>query len=760
MVRSSFKERAGALALVLVQLGIPVFPAFADDAAPVQGVMSGMNTSPSAQFDAARQAAMGSLFSTCQGSTLANAAGAVASCFAAPPGDLKDLTAKLECSTFSAGGGFSPEMLATRRKAFSNMEAGIACQKSKLDSARGQLQCLSEQAAALSATIGAVASEYQQNLARFQGEISQINSQTVDRKEQQKEVIARLGGDGETGDDGLLGAKKETEALIAQMPKEILAFRNANKQLDSQRKSFEEQVKFRTVSLARECFENKAGDYRCKPNGPPVKYKEHLLCIYEQQQYVRAGGVVEDNKLTQAQAAGKRAALEALLNELFSEAPTSKDVPASAEAAQQALTQNTNVMTYEDIASRYGSKLAGFGVKDKVLGRISGCFDQSKSTVSRERTMESTQLGRVREQLLAAERTNQATAKETFQRYNQAYSRGMYALTGENYPLVLTACESAKPGTQEACMEDIQRNMQGMLMGNSAASEMLMSIKSSQPKNFISFKCQGINGCISKLRNINTNLKKEVVNLKSFKRDYVTKANQSMDQAAQRMAQALAPQNQMLEKQIRDINSALSGFGVKGVVTPKGVEAEQLEKDGEFGGDSDSDMGGLYKMPKSLTNFIGGKMSPPMLDVSKDSFKDALGGIVEASNKLDDKKSKIADVLSTLDGLASSCPAAAMESAISKLDSEVRKMESCYGNKAWCDKNSSALDSLLASMTNIGAEGLESVQASLDSGINACKGAKVEGTSFCDVSRAQSKLDEVRRIQKRNERSSKSSGAL
>lgn len=82
------KSRAGCVlpvALIGLQLVLPASSAIAEGGA-AQGVSTGMNANPTAQFDAARQAAMGTLFSSCQGSMLANAAGAVAACFAAPLG--------------------------------------------------------------------------------------------------------------------------------------------------------------------------------------------------------------------------------------------------------------------------------------------------------------------------------------------------------------------------------------------------------------------------------------------------------------------------------------------------------------------------------------------------------------------------------------------------------------------------------------------------------------------------------------------------
>jgi hypothetical protein len=374
--------------------------------------------------------------------------------------------------------------------------------------------------------------------------------------------------------------------------------------------------------------------------------------------------------------------------------------------------------------------------------------------------MKSTQVGGAQEALKAQERQNQSVAQETFQRYNQTYTKAMAALTGENYPLVLTVCENAKAGTQEACMDDIRRNMQGLLMGNDTASQMVMSIKASQPKNLISFKCQGLNGCIRTLQNIHTNLKKEVVSLKAFKRDYVTKANQSIEQFTQRMAQTLSPQNQMLEQQIRNLNSTLAGLGVKGTISPKGVEAEQFEKDGEPSGENDTDNGGLFKMPKSLSNLIGGKMSPPMLDVSKDSFKDALSGVADAVSKLDDQKTKIADALTKVDALASSCSQQELEKAIGSLEKEVERFNSCMGSENWCDTNGSSLDQLVNSLQAASISGLEGVQGTLESGQINCQGEKSSSANCVGVSGAISKFNDVKRINSRIQKASGAASAL
>jgi len=509
-----------------------------------------------------------------------------------------------------------------------------------------------------------------------------------------------------------------------------------------------------------------------------------VLCRYEQNQHITDKGVVEDSALNKARSGGNRAALEQLLNKLFSEAPKNKDIPMSQEQLQAMATQSVGVLSFADLSKSYASRLAqfngkGLDISSFILKNAEACFNKAEATVKRERQLKSSQLGTAQEAILAKERENQANSMSKFQEYNQVYTKAVGAITSQNLPLVLTACENAKPAQQEGCFDQIEKSVRGLLMGNAPGTTVQMEIKGTNPQNNIRFTCAGLNGCLKDLQTRNKAIKTEIAKVKDFKRSYVTKVNDGIETFAQRMAQVMSTQNQALDQQMRTLNGTLASLGVKGVIDLKPIEQEELEKDGEVGGDNDSDMGGLYKMPKNLLKTVGGRMSPPMLNVAENSFKDALEGIAERKEKLEDRKTQAQEGLDKVAALMSECPAREKEKAVDKINNLMGQIHSCTRDEDFCGGNGQAeLERLLQSVKQMELSGDDpDISGSLSRGIARCKkleqvkgqgqvgSTKVtlvgESSSDCMavVTSLEARANDVSRINKRVQRASKSSSA-
>lgn len=751
---STLGLRGFGLALVFCSMALAADPA--PSAAPPSGGAGtgsgavGAAAAVSDAFGRIQTPSLTSAYASCKGAAWIGAAGTTVACINSPPGDIKDASKNLSCEALSSSGSFSFDLATRRQKEFEDMIKGVDCEKSKLDAARGQLQCLSDQAGALAAQIGAMSKDFKDNLTRAKGDISQINSQIVDRKEQQKDLISKIGGDGETGDDGLLGAKKSTEELLSKIQGDLLVIKNNNRALDNKRAEFLEQVQSRTVVLARECFATRSdANFRCTKNGPPVKLRDYILCRYEQNQFVGEGGVVEDNKLNQVRAGGNRAALEQLLDEMFSEAPRNKDVPMSSEQLQAAATQPVGVLSYKDIEARYGPRFdrfngKGLDIRGFVFSNAKSCFDRAETTVARERKLKGSQLGVAQEMILAKERENQANTMSKFQDYNQVYTKALGSITQQNLPLVLTACERGKPAQQEGCFDQIEKSVRGLLMGNAPGSSVKMVIHGTNPANNFNVTCSGINGCLKALQNRNKSLKVEIAKVKEAKRIYVTKFNDSAERFTQRMAQSLGVQNQALDQQMRSLNATLAGLGVKGVVDLKPIDAEEFEHDGEVSGDNDTDMGGLYKMPKNLLKLVGGKMTPPMLNVAENSFKEALEGVAERKKDLDDRKAQAREAADKLASMMSECPGKEKEKIAEKLGGSLEKLAQCSRALTFCQSNGpTALEALRDSLRSLELTADDAdISGTLGRGISDCRDVNNTFNRITDeADKAKAKLE-------------------
>jgi hypothetical protein len=688
------------------------------------GLNSANVSSATNSFNAMQTSALASLYGSCQAQAYGGALGLAVSCFAAPPGDLKDISKSASCEAFSSGGSFSVQLADKRLSQLQELEKGIGCQKAKVEGVRGQLQCLSGQASALAAQIASLATEYQTNLTRMQGDIAQLNAQIRDRKEQDKEVLSRINGDSESGRGGLRQAKDSIERKLAEMPQILASVQRGNRSIETEKNILEEQVANRTIALTKDCFDAKTdASYRCEKNGPPVKLKDYVLCRFEQNQFIGNQDSVENSELNRARASGRREGLKQLLDEMFAESPNQKSVDLNTTTGQ------SSTLSFADIEKRFKKRLQGFdgkklSISSFVLGNASACFKKAANDVKRERRMSSTEIGKAQRKIKDDEDALDAQVRKQFQDYNQAYVEALQPLTGMNFPLSLTLCERGNSKVRERCLKQIEEAIRGNLMGNTPQSEIAMSIPANKPENIINFTCRGINGCLTGLQNISTKLKQEVIKAKSFKTDYVLKANQSIEQFTQRMATALGTQNQAVKSKIDELNAALAGLGVKGTIKVDPVSAESFEKDGKPGEDDDSSMGGLYKMPKNLMDLVGGKMSPPLLDVKSSSFEDALEGIAKESDELKDRQTQITEAIDKISVLRTECLAKEEEKAQDSLKSQLSQIASCSRSVNFCATGGSdRLQELLNSINEITeVRGDRDITGPLDRGISQCSG--------------------------------------
>lgn len=645
---------------------------------------------------------------------------------------------RASCREFeNAAGAFDEAKYAKKEEKLKQVEAAISCKKAKFDGLQQEVSCMMNQAQALQSQISSLQTHFQNNIQRMQSDVAIIKAAEEDRKGQLEDVTNKLGGNKNNGAQGLLALKEKTQQLVnQQMPAQILKVREGFKQVEQLRKGLEEQVATRKISLTNECFSTRSGPgFQCVPNGPPVSVREYVLCRFEQNQNLGEGGVIERNEMISRQAAARRGELQAVLDSILGDsAKTLMPDPRNPNGPPQNLNQAVTILTVQDIESQYGDKLASFNGKglnihDFVMGQMRGCFARAEKVVARERKMASSPVGVAEATFKQQERATQSEINSMIETYSQQFSENMAGLTGNHMPLNTSACKSANPNTQINCLEDIRRNMEGLLNGNVPQSTMNINLPAQDPKRLIRFSCQGLSGCVTALQNISTGLDREVKRLGQFKKDYVLKANQNVENFANSMARTLSPQSGMLQEKIKQLNAKLGALGVR-PINLKPLQGEKLEKDED----------GLPQTPKNVLALVGSQMTPPMVDMHGEEFSRGMEEIAKGTEKLGEKSARLAEAAQELAEAKATCQGAMLAKARERIMKKFEKANECAKTYDGCKvihdlAGNGKLSLLTGDLTDIlgGSDDFDADSA-LDSGVGDC------------MSDSSSKMSEYERI--------------
>ncbi|MEK6705499.1 MAG: hypothetical protein AABZ06_06900 [Bdellovibrionota bacterium] len=666
---------------------------------------------------------------------------------------------------------YSKDAIEAQQKALDDALKTLSCKKTQLDGLKSQLGCLTSQADNLASQIQALGEAYASNVNRFQQDLSKIKSVEGDREMQFQDVTEKLGGSEKTGSPGLLRIRENTKAMIAQMPLQIQGVKQMYKDIELQKKALDEQAKSRTMALTGDCF-NTPKSYRCAPNGPPVSAREYILCRYEDNLLALGNVRQKGNTIFEAKAKANAQALSNLLDRIFASAPKNLMMPGSDKEAQQQFQQQMQqpirIWNPANIESEFGNALSRYNeegfynkkrlnISGEVMRIMKSCYKTANNTVEQEKTRAGSFLGVAAANIKKLERETSVRVNEFLNQYSQQLSENMSVLVGQHMPVDVSRCQNAAPNTQTNCLDDLRRNMEGLLAGSVPQSEMNIVIPSKDPQSAIKFRCQGINGCITSLQNISRKLENEKKRLGQFKSDYVLKSNQSMQNYTRQMASILSIQSQALSNRLKSLNSNLASLGVRSAVDIKPVEGEQFEADED----------GLYKAPKSVLKLIGGQMTPPMLDVHGENFSSALGGVTERANEIDEKMSRLNESKSFLVALGPKCSKEKLEKQVNVLSSVTDRFANtnCGSiGEGWCEKFRDDFvrlandvgtilgDTDLSSESNMIKESLETGAecANAPAPAPAPAPATVQIKRFCNsVTRDVDKyLDKMRRIKK------------
>lgn len=636
------------------------------------------------------------------------------------------------CTKFTGPEGFNQNLWQQEMMRVQSAITGGMCQKAQFGALQSQLSCVQEKQSMLIKQIGTLQDAFVKNLQRMQKDIQSLDDANDDRDAQLDDLKKKLGeGGGQEARDGMLHIQqKMTAAVNDELPKEMESTQNSIKDLQIKKKDIDQYVLGQKMGLASECFNQNASNvnagrvYRCVPNGPPVSPREYVLCRYEQNHQIGQDGVIEQDALLTKQSQADREALESLLNTLFNDAPKGL-ATGNDQAAISELSRSYRIQSVSDFDRYYGSALQkyngqGLDIRNFVIGTIKKCYQTADQVVEAKRTKPSTDVG-VRITDYQKSTLNLKTTMGKFvEKYSQLYDEGIRALTGNSMPLPgVDVCKNATPETGLKCMDDLKKNIEGLLTGRVPQSRMNIFIKGINTSNYIPIQCMGLNGCVRVLTNVKNSLDLEKKRLETFRKDYILTANHQIEGFIRSMANQFSPQSAEIQNGLQSLSARLGALGVRGL-SPKALQGKGLQGGGQE----------LYQVPDDVYSLIGAQMNPPMVDLSEAGISEALQEVSEKSKKIDKDVSKAQEYAQKLNATPAECKKKTRDALMKKLEEDVGKANDCAMVKVACDSiDYSELKDLVESLeeagintTVHGSDGAEDLDlsSSLSTGMNLC----------------------------------------
>ncbi len=601
---------------------------------------------------------------------------------------------------------FNPASVKKQKDELAAALLQLQCKQSKLQAIQGEMECLSKQANALAQMIqqlqnggpGGQPPGVAGEMARMAGEAAQMKAYIDEMSALDQEVLKRLKGDEVSEAEGVTNLLKAPDDLVKKMGEERLKAEQGVEIAKQSRITLNQTFDAALASDAKACLmTRKEPTFLCAVNGSPVTLQEHMKCIIEQQALRDEKGNRKQDQLSQRQGSSKSSALDAVLNQLFSDMPEKVEIP-------EDLTKLTppagkiRIRKAEDIEKLYGSKLSAFKTQkgtaaDFVSFYAKKCFSEAAQRQAPAKARANAQF----ELQMEAMRSNM---REQIRGYSESYTRALKALTGQNFPLDTSGCERQKIelDAQLACYRDIQENVRGMIRGSSPNSKMTLRIQGA--KSAFLMDCNGISGCVAALQQKHTQIDQEKRAATVSRQNYIQTSNRNIQNYFRQIAGQLSPQSQALMAHLKSLNLALGSLGVSKSIKIDAVKAEDPEFEEETGADGRGQEKGLMKPPKNILNFVGGMMSPPLLDVSADVFEGGSAAIADGVEKLNEKLAKVTGSVQLLDDLAVRCPKEKAEKLVEGLNAAAAKFESgdCFGTSVCKEVSTDAVQNLWSSL--------------------------------------------------------------
>lgn len=612
------------------------------------------------------------------------------------------------CDKIAPGGKFNAGLVKAREELINKTLGTVDCKLKEMRKVNTQMDCIGTQVAILNNQINALQAVYLQNIQKMQTEVTTLKAIEKDRENQEKFVQSKLGDD----NGGLLKLAREADELLNGASQEITKIREGFKGpqgIEERRRALEQNIKEAKMGDTMNCFKNEVvSSYRCEVRGKPVSAKDLVLCRYKDSFYKHENGTFErpgSNKNLDAQAEQGRQALETFLEGIFAEAPDKAKLnpnfdpqnPQAAATANNAFnTMGRNILTVEQIKAHFaknGSQFKNkfFDPNRDIISRLQACERRAIASINNEVNRTGSRFDGFRSKIIQDTRVLTDGVKLLTSKYAQQITKSFAGLTDKHFALDTSGCVNGVPDTQLDCLKKLDENLRGVLQGNVAQSNVKMQITGGNPKNAFNVSCDGLMGCITKLRAVSTDLKTEQARVAAHTKDFVTKSNQAVDQFTESMRKQFAPQADAVNQRIRDLKARLSALGIPAFTT-KAKDPEELKKNADFEG--------LYDPPKSVLALIGSKLDVP--DTGSEAFTQGQTQIATKMNELNQNRSKVIALKESLATQKVACIDNEISKKKSELSRAIREMRGCGKFMEFCDGNKEKVGVLADSLSGLG----------------------------------------------------------
>jgi hypothetical protein len=526
----------------------------------------------------------------------------------------------------------------------------LQCNAAKMAAIQQEVACVQSISQTITYQASLLSGVFQQVFNAGQQQMQAYQQRMTDNDTKMTQINNLLNGSqdgqGNSAGGGLLAQRQATRDALAQLPAAILGFQNDYQQNVQATNSLQSFVQTRTAGLMMSCFNSRpVSNYQCVPNGPPVSAAEYLQCRYQQSHSVGSNGVLDQNKLVTGQAQAGSQGLAALIGQITGDAASDADVPDDPSKLVQKNSNAMRVANPTDVNTYYGNQLSGYKIngvsaQQFVSSMMNYCYSIAQSTVAAEQANPASAIGVQQYHLQTQKRKIQADITQQYNALSALYTENMSALTQQNVPMNAPACLSGQTQTQLNCLQNVQREMQGLLNGTAQDSGSNINIQGSISSSEI--PCRGLNGCITALQNANRTLTSNQKTMEASKSQYVVNYNQMVESYTRGMAQQVSGVSTALQMRVDALNLALRSVG-QSPLGRQTVRSEPFQQDPATG---------LDRPPASVLGALVNNVTPPLIDTSASGF---LGGAGAANSNINAQYQQAQQQLIMLQNLVPTC---------------------------------------------------------------------------------------------------------
>ena len=574
----------------------------------------------------------------------------------------------LSCATMS------PMAIQQARAMLHSAFCTIQCEQGKVEAIKAELQCLQNLSSSMTPLASQLTAAFQNAVIPAQQQIMAFHQAQQDNQTKLDYIQQILNGTGASGSQGgsggLLAMKKKLQDQLAAMPQTLLQEQNDYKQYVQNQNNLQSMIQSRTAGLMGQCFSQQPNPaYRCSPTGPQVSPAAYVVCRYQQNRLVGSNGLIEQNNLIQNQADAGSQSLSALLDQMGSYIANNPNIPSNGGDLANGNTSNAMMINSPgDVDTHYGAQLAKYTIgnqnaRDFVLASMENCYARGVNQVTAEKSNPGSSIGIQLNNLQTQKNTVSAELTLHYQKVSQLYSDSMGALSGQNLPLNAPSCASGVPQAQLNCLQNVQKELQGLLVGTAPDSKMVLQIRGSNPAAFQTVNCSGLNGCITALQNGQKNIQAAQSSISAQQKQYVLNQNQQMLSFTKQQGQMLSMQSTMMNQQLQSLNNAIATLGGQPVQIPR-VQGESLKNDSTTG---------LYNPPNNALNAVAQFVAPPLPDFANANFGAGAGA---AMQNVSSKAARVAEQMVQIENLLPACEMERNQSILQQVTSQTAS--ACY----------------------------------------------------------------------------------